>query len=231
MEQSICSRADFHASRLAAPESNKAEAMTVISGLKCLESFVKPGPGGFWRKMFLTSLLSREDWFSTECALTWKMKVTRCNRSLYQLAVSTPRTKETDCGLWATPRASDAKKDGNVNPLEPRNGLPGMARARWPAPTNSMMTEQDMGQAMYAGNGAKRPKYVDAAMWSTPAANDAKNATLPESQRLRDTLPGDLIRHRGRAADGSPDSTEKPDVSLNPKFVLWLQGYPATWLD
>lgn len=33
-----------------------------------------------------------------------------------------------------------------------------------------------------------------AVLWSTPAAQDGKNATLPPSQAKRDTLPGDIIR-------------------------------------
>lgn len=49
--------------------------------------------------------------------------------------------------------------------------------ATWPTPTSSMMTEQDLVQAMTAGNGGSRPKYEDATLgdmipapWPTPTA-------------------------------------------------------------
>jgi len=53
-----------------------------------------------------------------------------------------------------------------------------------------------------------------AKMWTTPAAQDAKNATLPPSQGVRDTLPGDIIR---ASATGQ----------LNADWVDMLMGLPA----
>ncbi len=53
-------------------------------------------------------------------------------------------------------------------------------------------------------------------MWPTPAAQDAKNATLPPSQQDRDTVPGALMRS---GAIGS----------LNPTWVEWLMGYETGW--
>tara|TARA_S200002703_G_scaffold5417_1_gene6291 strand:+ start:702 stop:1463 length:762 start_codon:yes stop_codon:yes gene_type:complete len=37
--------------------------------------------------------------------------------------------------LWPTPRANDAEKRGNINPDDPRNGLPGAVRKLLPTPT------------------------------------------------------------------------------------------------
>jgi hypothetical protein len=55
-------------------------------------------------------------------------------------------------------------------------------------------------------------------LWPTPAAQDAKNATLPQSQQDRDTVPGALIR------DGTTGA-------LNPDWVTWMMGFPDGWLD
>ena len=52
----------------------------------------------------------------------------------------------------------------------------------------------------------------------TPAAQDAKNSTLPPSQAGRDTLPGQMIR------DGRQGQ-------LNPNWVEWLMGFPPGWTD
>lgn len=54
--------------------------------------------------------------------------------------------------------------------------------------------------------------------WPTPAAQDAKNATLPPSQKNRDTIPGAVMRqgHTG---------------SLNSDFVEILMGYNIGWTD
>lgn len=54
----------------------------------------------------------------------------------------------------------------------------------------------------------------------TPTAQDAKNSTLPPSQRNRDTLPGHMIR-----------SGQKPGGQLNPMWVEWLMGYPIGWTE
>jgi hypothetical protein len=43
-----------------------------------------------------------EGWFSSRCALTWKLKATPFNRPYCQLAVQTRRTKDTERGLLPT---------------------------------------------------------------------------------------------------------------------------------
>jgi len=46
------------------------------------------------------------DWYSSRCALTWKMKGTKFSRLLFQLVPKTLRTEETDAGsLLPTPTA------------------------------------------------------------------------------------------------------------------------------
>lgn len=86
-------------------------------------------------------------------------------------------------------------------------------------------------------------------MWPTPAAQDSKNATLPPSQRERDTLPGARLRQapglwRTPQADenGSIKSPEERkghnlslsnqiQGSLNPSWVETLMGLPIGWTD
>jgi hypothetical protein len=95
-------------------------------------------------------------------------------------------------------------------------------------------------------------------MFPTPTAQDAKNSTLPESQRERDSIPGYIIRTmfptpttgaglcggtgnfqqlQKLKSDGVISEEERRNMSqgnggqLNPMWVEWLMGYPLGWTD
>lgn len=96
-------------------------------------------------------------------------------------------------------------------------------------------------------------------MWPTPAAQDAKNATLPPSQIERDTVPGAVMRslwptptaekgmngggmHRKMmeevVAAGGMTEVEKNQIlytthggQLNPEWVEALMNFPIGWTD
>jgi hypothetical protein len=102
---------DSLASHTVVPGSAEAKKMTERSGLKCCELLRKSNPVGLLAKMLLASSI----WDSTIVYLAWKPKVTKCNRLLFQLAPSTPRTGETGYGLLlATPQAMDASGEGRA---------------------------------------------------------------------------------------------------------------------
>lgn len=83
----------------------------------------------------------------------------------------------------------------------------------WPTPRSNAGT----GPCKHGEGG---PDLQSTVMWSTPAAQDAKNSTFPESQGKRDTLIGDLMR-----------SEKTSDGQLNPAWVTRLMGFPDGWLD
>lgn len=90
----------------------------------------------------------------------------------------------------------------------------------WPTPT---VIDSGSGRVNRSDspNAAIRPTLAMIArkgLWSTPAAQDSKNSTLPPSQVTRDTLPGDLMRHGLKG-------------QLNPSWVECLMGYPEGWTD
>lgn len=91
------------ASHSVMPGSAEARKMTVTSGLRCLESYTNSGPLGYLVRTCLESSI----WHSTRCFLTWKRKVTKSRRSLFQLAVSMPRIEETELLFWPTVRAHE----------------------------------------------------------------------------------------------------------------------------
>jgi site-specific DNA-cytosine methylase len=60
----------------------------------------------------------------------------------------------------------------------------------------------------------------------TPTAQDAKNSTLPPSQRGRDSIPGEVIKRQGLT-----NAIEVTGRQLNPEFVEALMGFPIGWTD
>ena len=87
-------------------------------------------------------------------------------------------------------------------------------------------------------------------MWSTPAANDGKNGTLPASQIGRDTLVGDVMKAsmwptpRANKPEGYSSAEFRPTLAqvatgeekpihgqLNPDWVDTMMGFPAGWSE
>jgi hypothetical protein len=85
--------------------------MNATCGAKCYEQFKKLNPHSSLLKMSLVSRILMADWYSSRCALTWKMKGTKFNRLLFQLVPKTLRIAEIDAGLWlSTPRATEVPR-------------------------------------------------------------------------------------------------------------------------
>jgi hypothetical protein len=100
---------DFLVSRSALQESGKVRMMNATYGEKCYEQFKKLNPHLSSQKMYLVSRILMADWYSSKCALTWKLKGTKFNRLLFQLVPKTLRTEETGAGfLLPTPTAMDS---------------------------------------------------------------------------------------------------------------------------
>ena len=76
------------------------------------------------RPMLLArTLLASSRWmmakYLTGYFLIWRVKVTKSNRSLFQLAVSKRGTAGKESGLWAIPQARDHKSPKRVNSKSP----------------------------------------------------------------------------------------------------------------
>ena len=62
--------------------------------------------------------------------------------------------------------------------------------------------------------------------WATPRAEDAESAGMRHSRGVADTLSAQA----GQDASRSNAETGRPaGFRLNPRFSLWLMGYPAEW--
>jgi hypothetical protein len=206
--------ADTHASPLAWPGTEKARKMTATSGRKCIGSWTRSGPLGFVEKM----LLGTSRWASTRCFLTWKPAATPARRLLFRLVPSMPRTDESDCGLWPTPMAQEAKH-GTVTDWEmatdhaaTENSLRvHVAKKLWQTPVSDDAVERTKGKI----NSRGEPKLsAEVKLWPTPTGQDAANNGGP-SQYQRNSLP----------------LNAEVGGSLNPTWVEWLMGFPEKWTE
>ena len=182
--------------------------MTVSSGLKCSELFPKQSQIGVLSKMLLES----STWRSTVCYLTWKRKVTKHRRSLFQLAPSTPRTEGIGCGFALTPSTV------NMEPAEGRMEKRTTYReSMLPTPKANSST----GAGIH-GNGGKDLQTV-VGLLPTPAARDYKGANgldhMNKDRPHMDQLPNAITHGTNRG------------LKLQPAFVEWMMGYPDKWTE
>ena len=99
---------DSLANPSALPEKEKAQMMNATCGAKCYEQFKRLNPNSSSQKMSLVSLILMADWYSSRCALTWKLKGTKFSRLLFQLQPKTHHTIGYDAGsLLPTPTVMD----------------------------------------------------------------------------------------------------------------------------
>ena len=189
--------------------SEEAQKMTVTSGLRCLESFRRSGPLGLLER----TLLASSKWNSTRCFLIWKEKATKQGHSLFQLAVSTPRTKEIGSGLLHTPTAK-----GNQMAPSMKDRDPGSWNL-WPTPT------QDSAQSRskrYKQGGL--PLSAAVKMWPTPRASEYKDCGPVGSKSHTHMVDRSYLCAEAKDPD-------QPTGKLNPEWVEWLMGYPIGWTE
>lgn len=248
--------ADFPARTF--PSQAKAEASNTASeaacGEKCSASSVNSCRAGCSLRMFLLSELGG----GISSSLTWKQQATPSGRSWWVLGRSERRTGETGRGLWPTATAGDHKGSGGRNQVttgrtHAGTSLTDAARnwftpkasdgrdkgttsgdsvtvqvmKAWPTPNKC---DADRGPESRETKKARGSGGMNlhGAVWGTPAAQDAKNDTLPPSQEKRDTLPGSIMRFLPGPENRSTNG-KRP--VLNGRWVLQLMGYPSNWCD
>ena len=208
---------DSHASRSPSPGSEEARGMTVSSGRRCFESFAKLARCGRLAKMCLESSI----WHSTRCLLTWKAKVTRGNRLLFQLAVSMPRTSEIALPLWPTPSTGAALCGGTGNLQQLRK-----------LALEGRMTAEEVQNLSSGGGGNTNPALIEWLMGyeqeftrliPTPTASDYKGGAR---QRF---LGGGYYRNNLRdLLESTPLGRIGP---MNPEYLEYVMGFPIGWTE
>ena len=181
-QESLFSLGDSLASHSAMLEESEDKQMTATSGLKCLELYARQGPLGCLAKMLLES----KTWHSTRRCLTWKEKITKSNRLLFQLVPSMLRTEEIESGsvrwMWPSPRACEM--EGGVVKAENDGGGGGWYRknkkgVRWGVKLKDAVAALENGQKNL------NPQFVEYLMGYPIGWTDATLSEMPSSRKSR----------------------------------------------
>ena len=206
------SRSQLRASRPAKPTHG-------TFGPSCSNSSKQTGRLSSWENRLRQRLANLG---STECVLTWKESATPQGRPLSRLVPSTRRTDATDCGLWPTIIAEEAKAGlhcSNQTTLSMR------VATAWPTLTSLAPARNGNNEA---GNSAGLVAIRNHALWSTIRASDgAKGGPNMAFGAGGQPLPAQAS---GTQANSPSEQTEKPGA-LNPEFVSWLMGFPPEWVS
>lgn len=241
-------------------DEGAARRTTAISGLKCYESYAKSVLPMSWARTLAASLLGTEAWYSSRCVLTWKLKATKSARSLFQLAPSTRRTAETECGLLLTPSVvMPSEHPDSFMARKVKNGYKN--GTKWgslasqvehgflatPNTLDSMAPKTEkavLREATVTRPGRTKMSNLRDQLWHgillhTPSAQEPG----VKVERLQ-TKDGEPAKVGQRAYDKETGRLAQVGLSqqvgmlgmrtglrLQPGFALWMMGYPTDWLD
>ena len=182
---------DFPANQCQSQETKKEQVTTDISGQTCLESLGKSNPNSLLGKMCKELLTSKTAWYSDRCKMTWKVKVSKSNVSLFQLQASVLGTKGTEFGLLATPNTMDY--------LPPRSA----------AGTKKLMEGHRKGRTK-PSNLREQVDPETMRMYPTPSAQEAGEGEFLETLTSKDGTP---LKPNERAYN--PKTNKHVQITLN----------------
>ena len=174
------------ANRSRSQANKKERVMTDISGLRCFALSRHSNRGSLLARMCEELLTSKTAWSSKLCALTWKVKDTKCNRSIFQLQVSALPIEEKESGslqVWRTPDAHCNRGPSSEKRMKMKleKGMPisindqvAHPNLMWPTPTQDSATDRSK---KYSQGGTPLTLAVkEQQMWPTPNARDWKDS-------------------------------------------------------
>jgi hypothetical protein len=251
----------FPASRSALPVNKKEEMTTDISGQKCLDSLKKLNQSSLLGKMCKALLTSKTAWYSDRCKMTWKVKVSKSNVSLFQLQASVLGTKGTESGLWLTPSRMDIstrseesmrkrtewRKSTGRKTVPPGSlseqiqyGKPITDTRMYPTPKAS---GQENAETLIKRKGEKAAAQhnltANVQMYPTPSASCQLDVVAPPETVEKNSSGWSVTRVGTGTKFGAKlnDVVNKvsqpiePGGKLNPTFVEFLMGFPESWTN
>ena len=177
-------------------------------------------------------LTSKTAWSSRLCALTWKEKVTKSGRSIFQLQVSKPLTGVNDSGLlpteknlWSTPTTFDSN-----NITKPRKPHPGGGQVpplnqqvqMWLTPSASMRanrseeameTESRIQEEHRQNNSTSRESSRTGSVWGTNNGHENlenSRCTLQQGTELSEKNENEI--REGNANQSINDQVAHPNL-------------------
>ncbi len=222
-------------SRFRALEKDRA---TPMSGT-CGPLFTASSPSAVLQRSLESKLRARMDVNgSPEFALTWKTWDMPAGQPICALRASARRTGGKGCIGWPTPQANKNTKNSKDPQRMKENGaqtcLADAAHlAGWPTPQAHDTQEQGQAREMTATGRIKTHTGSDVsanlpmvAGWATPRAWDSKNMTCDKWTK---NLSNDALLAGQDASRSNAETARPAGFRLNPRFSLWLMGYPAAW--
>lgn len=234
---------DSPASPTPSQGSARARPTSATCGPKCLEQLERFDHVGSWAKTFMGLLIGMEDWSSTRCSLTWKLRATKRSRFYCQLQASARHTKGTGCSLLLTPATTMR--------VEPPESM--RARAERKGYKNGTKYNSLASQVLYGTGFLPTPQAGDEKGHNTNilASVDRHKTSKGQNKQiqLRDLAPlGMLPTPTARDFKGGR-STEQIEANgrtegktlsdhfalpgttsqLNPPFVLEMMGFSPDW--
>lgn len=209
-------RAHAHASRSPAPENGRATPTSATSGPCSQTSYASADLPLFSGSRSQAPTLSerlgealRNDPLlsgSTEYEGTWRPRATPSGLRFWEHSASARRTSGSGCTGWPTCSARDWKDTPGMNDTGVN-------------PDGTVRKRLDM-----------LARVAQLAAWATPrvttnGGNGNPDRATDGKARLEDQV-------FGATPEPSPAATESSDAfRLNPRFSLWLMGYPTSWAD
>lgn len=146
---------------------------------------------------------------SPEYALTWKRWDMQSGPPICALRASALRTSDKGYSGWPTP-TSKFKAGGEYSDPE-------KAQARALGPHANDLRD-----------------FVQLVGWATPSARDWRDGRASQETMGRNSRPlnEQAVMLAGQTAVGTSVSTASTGAfRLNPRFSLWLMGFPAEWAN
>ena len=168
---------------------------------------------------------------STWYSMTWKKKDTPAQRRFSLLRASARRTSVTESSGsqagWTTPVTGDAKNQ-TPRPHCEKHVMLADQLAGWATPnTMDSMESRKLEERKKKGGCCNLKDQL--AGWSTPTVQDGTQTGVNEREAERNPKTF-WAQVTGLRCDGSPAGTgSNARFRLNPRFSLWLMGYPTGW--
>ncbi len=227
----MSSREDSPANRSASQGSAEEPTTTAISGRRCYEQYASLPLVGSWAKMFSALLIGRKDWYSSRCALIWRMKATMCNRILFRLVPLMRHTEEIECGLsptvrslLKTPSAMDCNESlvhHKPTPTSGNSGCLAQEIANGWAEKRGLLLPTVVTQGLKYCNEKGQSAFVKPNLLPTPRSQGEEGYST-RAARKGHKCAMSYLKSNIQYQCGSVSR-------LNPLFVAEMMGFPPDW--
>lgn len=199
---------------------------------------------GWWWRTFPGSSPSTTGQRWRRFSRTWPTSGSMSYGACYQRPTWAPPTDGAASGSWATPSTRDYKDSSGqavlgTNPdgsARKRTDQLGRQAHQWSTPT------VDDANNVTRASGAFKSLSRDTHQWATPAAHESRLGFQDRTRGKKGSQESISTQaqywtgqtpSQWREQMGPVDQFQRPrrKLGLNPRFGLWLMGYPAGWLD